>query len=211
MMARSPRPSAPSNSPVMAVDLPVPVVPMNLKCLVSSAGATARPASPSGRPWLPYLNAGSKFHTRQPVSTRAPRLYRSMASISSDDQIVRLLSIGGRLPVHTDTESRTVSTTPQIDPSTAFFEICNPGDELIVPGTQCRDPSSGRYDPTRERQRKCGTQQRHTYAPQQSSHVCRTPRRMQGVRCPLAVGCQGVKLFNHHAVDFFPHDNGQVR
>ena len=37
MMARSPRSSAPASTSQIAVLLPVPVVPMNLKCLVSSA------------------------------------------------------------------------------------------------------------------------------------------------------------------------------
>jgi hypothetical protein len=44
MTARSPRPKAPANSSRMAVDLPVPVVPVSLKCLVSSLGSRGRPA-----------------------------------------------------------------------------------------------------------------------------------------------------------------------
>src|SRR3954454_24301490 len=44
MMARSPRLSAPASSSRIAVLLPVPVVPMILKCLVSSSGATGKPA-----------------------------------------------------------------------------------------------------------------------------------------------------------------------
>ena len=45
MTARSPRATPPPSISWMAVLLPVPVVPMNLKCLVSSACVTARPPS----------------------------------------------------------------------------------------------------------------------------------------------------------------------
>ena len=45
MTARSPRASAELNISWIAVLLPVPVVPINLKCLVSSCAGTARPAS----------------------------------------------------------------------------------------------------------------------------------------------------------------------
>ena len=47
MTARSPRRRAPPRSSLMAVLLPVPVVPMILKCLVSSPGGTGMPASVS--------------------------------------------------------------------------------------------------------------------------------------------------------------------
>ena len=48
MTARSPRASAVLNTSRIAVLLPVPVVPMSLKCLVSSSAATGVPASVTG-------------------------------------------------------------------------------------------------------------------------------------------------------------------
>src|SRR5262245_56237118 len=123
-MARSPRSNAPSSSSVMAVDLPVPVVPMILKCLVSSAGPTSTPAKAIALPQV--LKADIRFQACHPDSTRAPRLYRSMASIPSNDQIVRLLSVGRRLAVHTDAESCAIAATPQIDSRAPLLEIYNP-------------------------------------------------------------------------------------
>src|SRR2546423_15596545 len=117
MMARSPRPNAPPSNSMMAVDLPVPVVPMNLKCLVSSAGPTPTPASPNVRGSLQAVKADPRFQARQPVSMRAPRLYRSMALITSDDQIVGLLSIHRRLAVDAHAKSPAGSATPQINAS----------------------------------------------------------------------------------------------
>jgi len=48
-----------------------------------------------------------------------------MASIPSDDQIIRLLSIGRSLAVHANTQARTISATPQVNTPAALFEIRN--------------------------------------------------------------------------------------
>src|ERR1700756_1793094 len=101
MIARSPRDKAPSSNSVMAVDLPVPVVPITLKCLVSSAAPTSTPARASDCSPL-HLNGELLLQARHPVLTRAPRLYRSMASVTSNYQIIGLLSVGRRLAIHSN-------------------------------------------------------------------------------------------------------------
>ena len=60
----------------MAVDLPVPVVPMSLKCLVSSATAMAIPARVSSVGFDLFTSGAAALDARPSTST-TPRLYVS--------------------------------------------------------------------------------------------------------------------------------------
>ena len=60
----------------MAVDLPVPVAPMSLKCLVSSRGAIATPASVTQDPQRGRRRAARHCAPR-PDSSLTPRRYVS--------------------------------------------------------------------------------------------------------------------------------------
>src|SRR5579859_3263144 len=152
-MARSPRSSAPSSNSVMAVDLPVPVVPMTLKCLVSSAAPTTTPASANVRAPLQDRKSDIRFHARHPDSTRAPRLYRSMASITSDDEIVRLVSVCRRLPVDADAQSTPVAAALQINSSALLLEARNLRNQRVAPRAKRRDFGAGGDEPTPHQQR----------------------------------------------------------
>src|SRR5882757_6481482 len=165
MIARSPRSSAPSNSSVMAVDLPVPVVPMNLKCLVSSARPMAIPARCNEVSLLQNFMFRNALRARQPDTTKVPRLYHSMASISSDDQIVGLLSVGRRLAIDTDAQARPGTTAPQINPSAPLFQARDFCRKLIVPGTERCYFSTRWNHPTRQEQRNSGAQCGYTHTP----------------------------------------------
>src|ERR1700733_11689223 len=75
--ARSPRAMAAPRSSRIAVDLPVPVVPRSLKCLVSSAAATGIPAKVNDSDPALRRRALRRCSLRPSVST-TPRLYISV-------------------------------------------------------------------------------------------------------------------------------------
>src|ERR1700733_2395194 len=134
----------------MAVDLPVPVVPMSLKCLVSSASAIAVLARVSSVGFDRFMRTARRCSARPSTST-TPRLYvscgfrrtniekppipstmatvmktarveSSMVSITLHDVVVRFLAIGGRAAVHAHAESRGFATAPQFDESASPFQ-----------------------------------------------------------------------------------------
>src|SRR5579883_1218688 len=79
MTARSPRSSAAASSSRIAVDLPVPVVPISLKCLTSSLNAMPTPAIVSGGSGRRSFNRAARLCAERPSRILAPRLCASWA------------------------------------------------------------------------------------------------------------------------------------
>src|ERR1700733_11858542 len=154
----------------MAVDLPVPVVPINLKCFASSTGGIPTPATVS-HPERPLLRCARTINTPRLCTSRpcrcpAPLTNRTQSATASvrtaviataltesipfDHEIVALLAKGRRFAIHANAQPLRLTAAPPIDPSALLLELAQVRAQLIAPRAKGADFGGGRQRPARD-------------------------------------------------------------